>query len=187
MKPYFVIFTLFFTALPAHAGFFSSVLGGVTANAITGSGGSVVSDSKLKLINAYIWDMHINGTYEDGYEYYLPYLDDSSSVSYLDTLAFAYSDNGDRDKGVELYETRILPLLRFESDEVKSALEANYKKISGATEVNYLKALTRAVEWQQENKDVDKNGSWSITEWLIVIILLISLFYNYRLLSVTRK
>lgn len=58
-----------------------------------------------------LWIMHRNKNYSEDYKYILKAFEDENlkNLSYLDTLARVYKDNGDKEKAIEIYKNKILP------------------------------------------------------------------------------
>ena len=71
--------------------------------------------------------MYGNNKYEEGYKFYLNYLEQSEDINYLDTVAQIYNDTGDHKKAIEVYEKRILPWVVLENDEVKEQYKNKYE------------------------------------------------------------
>ncbi len=111
----------------AHAGFWGSVVGGAI-----GSSSSSSSPSRMKKVNTYLWDMHKEGKLEDGYQFYLQYLEKSDNLDYLDTVAWIYYDSGNKKKAIEIYKKRILPWAAIEDESEKERWKKNYEKLKNS-------------------------------------------------------
>lgn len=111
----------------ANAGFWKSMAGGAIGGAIGSKAG--YSSSRMDKINSYLWSMHKRGEYEEGYQFYLQYLEQAEDVDYLDTVAKVYNDNGNKKKALEIYEKRILPWVALEGDRKKTKFRGYYDVI----------------------------------------------------------
>ena len=69
-------------------------------------------------------------------------MEKSNKIGYLDTAARAYFDNGQKEKAIELYETRILSLARA----VCSSCESFYKKMKDIKHKKRQKALLKKLQ-----------------------------------------
>ena len=189
-----ILILICLTLSPLQAGFFSSVLGGVTANTITGSGSSssVVSVSKIEKrmdnINTYLWHLHEKKSYDESYKVYLDILEKHIEKSQyddlrrLDTIAWVYKDNGNQEKAVEIYETRILPWvkIKFKSRSFRNKYEKNYKKIANldtnhTVEYNMIHPI---IETDKKVENVEETPSVVYAVWGIFSILFIILVWN---------
>lgn len=111
----------------ANAGFFSSMAGGAIGNAITKKKNH--SNERMQKVNIYLWDMHESGRYEEGYQFYLNYLEQSEDIGYLTTVAQVYHDNGNKSKAIEIYEKRILPWVVLEDERTKAEYRGSYDEL----------------------------------------------------------
>ncbi|MCI5164650.1 MAG: hypothetical protein D3903_00830 [Candidatus Electrothrix sp. GM3_4] len=111
----------------AHAGFWGSMAGSAIGNSVTKKRG--YSNERIKKVSSYLWDMHEKGVYEEGYKFYLDYLEQTEDISYLDTVAHVYNDNGDKKKAIEIYEKRILPWVALEGETTKAKFRGYYDEI----------------------------------------------------------
>lgn len=114
-------------SISASAGWLSFFGDVASISSAMGSGRQGVSQSDLKAVNKYLWKMVEEKEYVDGYEFLAEALEESNNVSYLDTAAQAYFDNGQKEKAMELYETRVLPIARATC----RSCESFYKKMTG--------------------------------------------------------
>lgn len=158
MKKLLLVLFLFLSTTILNAGFFSSMFGSVAANAITAPSGSHgVTPSRYKQINSYIWDMHQAKKYNEDYLYYTEILTGSSDIDHLDTAAWAYYDNGNAKKAIEIYENKILPWLKFESYSKRTNFENNYKRFTGVDKpVDYQKLILKLEKKKHEKTDLQK-------------------------------
>ena len=125
-----IIFSLMivgFFSIQLHAGFFSSFAASAIANDM--SKGSIPS-SRLEKINAYLWNMHEKQHYDEGYNYYLEYLEKhTENISWLDTVAIVYLDNKNKKKALEIYRKRILPWIILEDKKTQNKFKRYYENI----------------------------------------------------------
>lgn len=111
----------------AHAGWLS-ILGDVSSiSSAMSSGQQSVSQGDLKKVNSYLWWYAERKQSLEGYEFLAEALEKSNNVSYLDTVAQTYYYNGQKEKAIELYETRVLPTARATC----RSCEDFYKKMRG--------------------------------------------------------
>jgi hypothetical protein len=81
--------------------------------------------------NIYVWNMHEKGVYSQDWQTHVKYLEDNSKdLHHLDTVAWAYYDNKDKVKAIEIYKTKILPNLSSLSEEKQKILNENFVKLS---------------------------------------------------------
>jgi hypothetical protein len=67
-------------------------------------------------------------------------------------LAWAYYDNNNSKKAVEIYEKHVLPWLRFESRQKRKKFERNYKKFTGSkAKIDYVKVLQKYMPIKEDN------------------------------------
>lgn len=111
----------------AHAGFWGSMAGSAIGNSVTKKRG--YSNERMKKVSSYLWEMHKSGKYEEGYKFYLDYLEQTEDISYLDTVAHVYNDNGNKRKALEIYEKRILPWVALEGESTKAKFRGYYDEI----------------------------------------------------------
>lgn len=62
--------------------------------------------------NSVLWNMHESGTYSPDSAALLAILEKTKDPAALDTVAWVYKDSGDTQKAVDIYENRLLPILR---------------------------------------------------------------------------
>lgn len=111
----------------AEAGFWGSIAGSAIGNSVTKKRGYL--DERMEKVNEYLSAMHESGKYEEGYKFYLEYLEQAEHINYLDTVAKVYNDNGNKKKAIEIYEKRILPWVALENDEAKARARGYYDEI----------------------------------------------------------
>jgi len=127
-----VLMTALSSTNSANAGFWGSIAGSALGNAISKGH----SEERMSKVNTYLWNMHLmknvrNKEYEEGYIFYLNYLEQAEDIMYLDTVAQVYNDNGDNKKAIEIYEKRILPWVVIEDDRTKEEYKEKYEKLKG--------------------------------------------------------
>lgn len=113
----------------SYAGFWGSLAGAAIGSSM--SGGSVQTPDRMKKVNQYLWDMHKANKLEEGYQFYLNYLEQSEDINYLDTVAHIYNDSGNKKKAIEIYEKRILPWVALEDEATKTKFKGYYEAIAG--------------------------------------------------------
>ncbi|MCI5167901.1 MAG: hypothetical protein D3903_17915 [Candidatus Electrothrix sp. GM3_4] len=79
-------------------------------------------------INSFTW-YFFQHPYEEGYKFYLNYLEQTENINYLDTVAQVYNDNGNKRKALEIYEKRILPWVALEKEKTKAEFRGYYDEI----------------------------------------------------------
>ncbi len=67
--------------------------------------------SKHSMLNAVLWNMHKHHLYSNNYKELLSELETSDQINSLDTVAWAYKDNDNKDKAVKLYQNKIMPFV----------------------------------------------------------------------------
>lgn len=105
----------------ANAGFWGSLAGSAIGHSVNKG----YSEKRMRKVNDYLWNMHQmkvarGEKYEEGYAFYLKYLEQSEDVDYLDTVAQVYNDNGNKKKAIEIYEKRILPWVALDGENTKN-------------------------------------------------------------------
>lgn len=114
----------------SHAGFWGSLAGGAIGSSMA-SGNKSQAPDRMKKANQYLWDMHKANKLEEGYKFYLNYLEQSEDINYLDTVAKIYNDSGNKKKAIEIYEKRILPWVALEDEATKAEFKEYYEEIAG--------------------------------------------------------
>lgn len=127
-----IMMVLMATTPISHAGFWGSLAGGAIGSALSSSGNSSQAPGRMEKVNTYLWKMHENKKLEEGYEFYLKYLEQSDNISHLDTVAHIYNDSGNKKKAIEIYEKRILPWVALEDEATKTQFRGYYEAIAGA-------------------------------------------------------
>lgn len=115
----------------SHAGFWGSLAGGAIGSSMAGGGSHSQAPDRMKKVNQYLWDMHKANKLEEGYKFYLNYLEQSEDINYLDTVAHIYNDSGNKKKAIEIYEKRILPWVALEDEATKAKFKGYYEEIAG--------------------------------------------------------
>jgi len=138
MNKILLILSLSFTSLSAQAGFFSSFMGSVAANSLTGGGESYVN-SDLKSMRKYV--RYYNGKKQKipGYRAFTDALESTNDIEFLSAAAYTHHINGDTKKALEIYEQRLLPISRIRSNE-GSGFVADYRVVAGLSSsatINY--------------------------------------------------
>ncbi|MBS9778817.1 MAG: hypothetical protein KGV58_00805 [Campylobacteraceae bacterium] len=138
MKKILLVSLLLLTNL--QAGFFTSMFGSMAANALSSDKAQHRSASYEDKINSYLWNMYENKSFSKDWRFYADQLSNSNDIGRLDTVAQVYNSNGDKDKALEIYETKILPYLKFEKSSIRYKYEDYYNKIRGeSNEIDYDK------------------------------------------------
>jgi len=70
-------------------------------------------------LNAVLWNMHELGIYSNNYMHFLKKLEKSNKCLALDTVAWVYKDNGQKDKAIKIYKNRILPAVKAKGGNVQ--------------------------------------------------------------------
>lgn len=181
MKKIVLVLLLVFST-SAHAGLLS-FLGDVASISSVMGGASSVSHSDLKKVNAYLWSMVEAKRYDNGYELLAEVLEVSSDIAYIDTAAQAYYDNGKKEKALELYELKVIPIGRA----LGSSYEATYRKMKGIDangQINYDYIYKKQQEYKAELADkLSANSGGSPVDyaiWGIFLILLLNLYANRK-------
>ncbi|GAA6204714.1 MULTISPECIES: hypothetical protein [Thalassotalea] len=173
----------------AQAGILS-FLGDVSSiSSAMNSGQQSYSQSDLKEINSYLWWYVERNKKLDGYEFLAEALEKSNDAGYLDTAAQAYYIHGQKEKALEIYETRVLPTARATC----RGCEKFYKKMVGLSsnqKVPYSKIYKKQqkeLEALQKQKELEavKNAEVKSEEfpinlaiWGILATLLLNLTVN---------
>ncbi len=133
-----VIPILIISSIYVNAGFFGSIASTAIGTSLASKGGGTVyvNDIKKRMnqVNSYLWHMHENKKYTQNYKFYLKWQENSiaksgyDDISFLDTIAWVYKDNGNRKKAIEIYETRILPWVDIWFKDNKKAFRDKWKK-----------------------------------------------------------
>jgi hypothetical protein len=71
------------------------------------------------ILNKVLWNMHEMKRYSNNYASLLSELEKSENISYLDTAAWVYKDNGMKDKAIDIYEKKIIPSLKQSGNEIE--------------------------------------------------------------------
>ena len=163
MKKSFMIIT--FVATMAHAGFWGSLAGGAIGGAAGSSYGSrgggggqhtIVKATRMDKVNTYLWKMHKIGKYSKDYTFFLKYLEQSDDINDLDTVAWVYKDNGNKQKAIEIYKQRILPWLKIESPKIQNKFKRHFQEISDKV----IKIKKRRGKMTEKQMCLDKGGKW---------------------------
>lgn len=152
------------------------------------SGQQSYSHDDLKKINSYLW-WHVERNKKlDGYEFLAEALEKSNKAGHLDTVAQTYYINGQKEKAIEIYETRVLPTARATC----KGCDEFYRKIIGLRsdqKIQYseiykkqqekLKHLMQN-EKQESTQDKEKPLELSINFaiWGVFIVLILNLLVN---------
>lgn len=70
----------------------------------------------VRTMNSVLWNMHKLGNYSDTWESLASKLEKSDKYNDIDTAAWAYHDNGNIEKGLSLYENKVMPKVRDQGD-----------------------------------------------------------------------
>ena len=181
------IILLIFLAVPslAQAGILG-FLGDVSSiSSAMNSGQQSYSQGDFKNLNAYLWERVVKNQKTEGYEFLAEALEQSNKAGYLDTAAQTYYINGQKEKAIELYETRVLPTARATCENC----EAFYKKIMGLSanqKIPYSKIYTKQKQklkslQKEEKPKVEKKSEKfpiNIAIWGILGVLLLNLIVN---------
>ncbi|HHH14154.1 MAG TPA: hypothetical protein ENJ78_00415 [candidate division WWE3 bacterium] len=131
------ILLLLFISLPAYSGWVSSIfkvgLGVQIGLGINKSIRKSKEEIKVEKANSNLWEMHVLGEYEEGFEELRKYLEKSAffnaNVSFADTVAWTYFDNGNYKKSLDIYKSKIIPWILEIPIEKKEYYEDNYKNM----------------------------------------------------------
>lgn len=181
----FALVTLLILSTNLYAGWFSFAADVASiSSAMNNSQRNYIKPSELKKVNSYLWKMVENKKFEPGYELLAESLLESNNLNYLDTAAQAYFYNGEKEKAIEIYETRILPTARA----LQPDLEKYYKTMTGlpqAQQIDYNKVY-QVYKDHKENAIAIDDNSLSIQLLLsaILIVLVINLLINIGLISI---
>ncbi len=129
-------------SIQSQAGFFTSFLASSAANYITSPSSSSQrpqttpksQKNKKKIISKReaskkLWRMHKNGVYGDNYMALINIVkSQSDSVGDLDTIAYAYIDNGHAQEALDIYK-KILPALSKLPTAKKQKYQRHYSEI----------------------------------------------------------
>ena len=86
------------------------------------------------------------------YEYYLKELEHSTTIEYQDTIAWVYYDNNNSEKAVKIYETKVIPWLRFQSRKDRKGYERTYRKFKGLKgKIDYVSILHKSMLSEDDN------------------------------------
>lgn len=149
------------------------------------SGQQSYSQSDLKKLNSYLWKRVEKNQKTDGYQFLAEALEKSNKAGYLDTAAQTYYINGQKEKAIELYETRVLPTSRATC----TGCDAFYKKLVGLSkdqEIPYSKIYEKQKKKLEslQNKEQAisvKNSDElpiNIAIWGILVALILNLVIN---------
>lgn len=178
-----ILIVLFGLPAFAHAGLLSFLGDVASISSAMDSGQAPVSHDDMKKVNKYLWAMVKEKQYVEGYELLAEVLETSNNVSYIETAARAYFDNGKKDKAIELYERKVLPLARAFND--KGYYEKTYRMIKGIGEnekIPYAQIYNEKKKRQKElidaSKSETKKPSFEYAVWGILLTLLLNLIVN---------
>jgi|GEM_PF-2629319 len=178
--------TLLSIPMFSYAGWLSFLGDAASISSALNSGQQSIGNAEIKAINTYLWKMVKTKKYVEGYEFLAEALEVSSSASYLDTAAQAYFDNGQKEKAIALYETRILPIARVTC---KSCIPT-YKRMVGLK--NDQKIPYNEIYKTNEQRTLDKieaSKSAAATPaaeyaiWAILAILILNLLVKFGVIS----
>jgi len=82
--------------------------------------------TEIDYINQALWSMHEKQLYSENYKEFLAKLEKSDYPNYLDTVAWVYKDNGNKNKAISIYENRLMPMLKKMGD---NDVMAEYEKL----------------------------------------------------------
>jgi hypothetical protein len=157
------------------------MFGSVAANSLTNSKSTPYTPSRLKKVNSYVWEMHKQKNYTNDYLFYVKFLENSTDVNHLDTVAHAYYDNGHVQKAIEVYEEKILPWLKFESSKTRASLENYYKNFANIEgEIDYPALFTKLTEQEKNKNEDNETNIWFLATILLSVLLSISFYVNLR-------
>jgi len=168
--------------LIANAGWFS-FMGDVASisSAMNSGGNQSVSQSDMKDLNSYLWNRRVQKI--DGYKFLAEALEESNKIGYLDTAAHTYYTNGEKEKAIELYETRILPTARATCSDCVSF----YKKIVGLKSeqpIPYEEIYKRNKQRKEKKSELTKadqeTSSIKYAVWGIFLVMLLNLYLNQK-------
>jgi hypothetical protein len=180
-----IILILLGAPLLAQAGILS-FLGDVSSiSSAMNSGQQSYSQSDLKKINSYLWNRVKKNQKTDGYEFLAEALEKSNQAGQLDTAARTYYINGQKEKAIELYETRVLPTSRATCD----SCDTFYKKIAGLSsnqKIPYSKIYQKqkqkmeSLQKKEESESVKTSDKFpiEIAIWGVLVVLLLNLIVN---------
>lgn len=164
----------------AQAGILS-FLGDVSSiTSAMNAGQQSYSQNDLKKINSYLWWYVERNKKIDGYEFLAEALEKSNNAGYLDTAAQAYYINGQKEKALELYETRVLPTARATC----SDCEKFYKKMVGLSsnqKIPYSEIYNKQQKELETLKDTKAEAEEPLINfaiWGILATLLLNLLVN---------
>lgn len=169
-----------------HAGWLSFLGDAASISSALNSGQRSISNAEIKAINTYLWKMVKTKKYVEGYEFLAEALEVSGSASYLDTAAQAYFDNGQKEKAIELYETRILPIARVTC---KSCIPT-YKRmvgLKGDQKIPYNEIYKtneqRKLDKIEASKSATATPAVEFAIWGIFAILIFNLLVKFGVIN----
>ncbi len=74
---------------------------------------------EIDCINAVLRNMHKKKIYSTNYSDLLEKLEKSNDYMHLDTVAWVYKDNGDKNKAIIIYKERVLPAVKKEGGDIQ--------------------------------------------------------------------
>lgn len=83
-------------------------------------------DTEIEYMNYVLLNMHKKNFYAENYREFLAKLEKSDDPNCLNTVAWVYKDNGDKKKGISIYENRLMPMLKKMGD---NDVMAKYEKL----------------------------------------------------------
>jgi len=171
MKKSVLVLLMFVWVSQGYAGFFSSLMGSVVANDLSRSASAnsnrpvYLPPSRAKKINAYLWDMHEAKKYNEIYEYYVKELEQSTNISYQDTIAWVYYDNNNSQKAIEVYEKKVMPWLRFEKKKKRKSFERTYRKFTGLKgKIDYAAIFKKYQTVEEDNSTKEVKPDFALLQ-----------------------
>lgn len=167
--------------ISAHAGWLSFFGDVASISSAMDSGPRNITQSDLEKVNTYLWGYVERKEKLEGYEYLAEALELSNTVAHLDTAAQAHYLHGNKNKALELYETRILPTGRA-IDTVYERYYREMKGLSAEQKIPYAKLYRDKIAKEEAIKqrmDAEFNlppSDYAI--WGILVLLLINLLAN---------
>ncbi len=167
-----------------QAGFFTSMFGSMAANALSSNKTQYRSYTYEKKINSYLWSMYEAKSFEKDWKFYAKELSNSNEISYLDTAAQAYNFNGDKEKALEIYETKILPYLKFEKRDTRTRFEKYYNELRQKNEPIDYDVIITNIENNQKKAEQKIKGYFenntNIVDIIIILLLLLNIYLSIK-------
>lgn len=190
MKKTILIILLIGFPLIANAGWLSFMGDVASISSAMSSGQQPVSQGDLKDVNSFLWRRVQNNQKLDGYKFLAEALEKSNKCDYLDTAAQTYFINGEKEKAIELYETRVLPTARATCGEC----EKFYKKMVGLAPSHpipydeiYQRNKQREMDKGKGSQIKQKTPSIEYAAWAILAIVALNWLTNLGLIRLKSR